>query len=782
MTADAHDSSGVRTSAASLGAPTKAAGEGKATAASLIVALRVRPLVKHEASGKQQDRSIVRVLDGKMVVVMDPDLSKDYLDKVQGRSKERKFVFDTAFDTKDTNKHIFDTVCTDLVSGVLRGLNATVFAYGATGSGKTYTMVGSQRDPGLMVRSLEAIFERVAVESNSADDFDVSCSYLEVYNEVIVDLLVPVSGPLELREDPDQGIMVAGLRRVQVHDANEIMALLSDGNARRKTEATNANQTSSRSHAVLEVVVRRSERNRYLGKVMRGKLAMVDLAGSERAAETNNAGQKLRDGANINRSLLALANCINALGKRQEGKRGMSYVPYRNSKLTRMLKDGLSGNSRTAMVATVSCGAAQYAHTINTLKYADRAKEIKTHISTNVGTVERHVSEYQRMIDELQGEVTILRQQLAERGPARPVDTGASDDALSWLHDLSTEISANVEERINLQKALYELEDANVTNRCELQSIEETAASGRGDVDAATLEEHRASIVDSIRENEQTGVRIRADIEYNETSRKALQAKIDAAIQEKKGTAFLKILSQYRLMSVTNQELRFQIAVRDEIVSDQREVVSNIWRLLEATGMTRDEILALAKKEGILMGDPDASGTGTGASLAQTDIGLLHQKSLTGARARYRYDFWRSYDAGTGAESSSTGAGAQGRHEMEKIVATPSTAPRARAYSARVGGEVSTAHARGSAALYEENQSLKVEVERLKAKLAAGGSGAAEEKGSKEPRTPSRSVDRLSGRASIKQKALGLLKGRTTQGHRRSMNGSMAYAEKPPKA
>lgn len=121
-----------------------------------------------------------------------------------------------------------------------------------------------------------------------------------------------------------------------------------------------------------------------------GKLCLVDLAGSERAAETNNHGQKLRDGANINRSLLALANCINALGKARKGS--AVYVPYRNSKLTRLLKDGLSGNSRTAMVATVAPSDDQYHHSINTLKYADRAKEIKTHVVQNVGTVQSHLT------------------------------------------------------------------------------------------------------------------------------------------------------------------------------------------------------------------------------------------------------------------------------------------------------------------------------------------------------------------------------------------------------
>jgi len=153
--------------------------------------------------------------------------------------------------------------------------------------------------------------------------------------------------------------------------------------------------------------VTRTERNHYSKAFTTGKLALVDLAGAERASETNNRGHQLRDGANINRSLLSLANCINALGKRK--KKGFVFVPFRDSKLTRILKDGLCGNSRTVMVATVSGSSHQYEHTVNTLKYADRAKEIKTHVHANVGTVETHIAEYQRMIDALQEERRELR-------------------------------------------------------------------------------------------------------------------------------------------------------------------------------------------------------------------------------------------------------------------------------------------------------------------------------------------------------------------------------------
>ncbi len=267
-----------------------------------------------------------------------------------------------------------------------------------------------QTDPGLMVLSLRDVFRYIARDSHDKD-YTVECSYTEVYNELVYDLLVPNSGALELREDPEKGPTVSGLTHVKVEDERQIFSLLREGNARRKTEETGANAVSSRSHAVLEIWVTRSERNHYCKSFSTGKLALVDLAGAERASETNNRGQQLRDGANINRSLLSLANCINALGKRK--KKGFVFVPFRDSKLTRILKDGLCGNSRTVMVATVSGSSHQYEHTVNTLKYADRAKEIKTLVQENRGTVETHIAEYQRMIDALQEERRELKAEVS---------------------------------------------------------------------------------------------------------------------------------------------------------------------------------------------------------------------------------------------------------------------------------------------------------------------------------------------------------------------------------
>ncbi|CAN6542043.1 unnamed protein product [Malus baccata var. baccata] len=590
----------------------------------LTVAVKCRPFRLRE-----RGRDIVRVIDNKEVLVLDPDLSKDYLERIQNRTKEKKYCFDHAFDPVSSNLDVYTKCISSVISGVVHGLNATVFAYGSTGSGKTYTMVGTQDDPGLMVLSLHTIFDLIR-KDKSSDEFEVTCSYLEVYNEVIYDLLEKSSGYLELREDPEQGVIVAGLRCIKVQSADKILELLNLGNSRRKTESTEANTTSSRSHAVLEIKVKRKQRNKYRNQVMRGKLALVDLAGSERASETNSGGQKLRDGANINRSLLALANCINALGKQQ--KKGLAYVPYRNSKLTRILKDGLSGNSQTIMVATVSPVDSQYHHTVNTLKYADRAKEIKTHIQKNIGTIDTHVLDYQQMIASLQIEVCQLRKELAEKESqlsVKPVEN-AADDELSWLNILSHETSENVQERINLQKASFELEETNLRNRIELQHLDDAIAKqqaiGNDGEILEAMRTRRQVILDNIRDNDEAGVNYHKEIEANEKHRCHLQNMIEEAISNNGNKTYLRILSQYRLLGMANTELQFEMAMRDQVINSQREALRNMWDLLMGLGLDERQIMDLASMKGITIEEDSTTAPHLGLSVREQSSDLDSRK------------------------------------------------------------------------------------------------------------------------------------------------------------
>uniref|UniRef100_A0A1I8PS73 Kinesin motor domain-containing protein n=1 Tax=Stomoxys calcitrans TaxID=35570 RepID=A0A1I8PS73_STOCA len=349
-----------------------------------------------------------------------------------GRGKARKYSYDYVFKESDTQEMVYKATTAPLVNDVLKGYNAAVFAYGATGSGKTHTMLGPSRkkgsppsdrdgpgsESGLMVRAIEEIFKHVEM-SEEPNSCKVSISYLEIYNELIRDLLSP-GGPLELREDNrGQRITVAGLSEITTSSRKEVVSLLLKGNKARTMEPTAANQTSSRSHALLSITV---QTKTPLG-TKQGRLFLTDLAGSERAKKTKNRGKRLQEGAHINRSLLALGNCINALSG------GARYVNYRDSKLTRLLKEALSGRCKTVMIAHIAPESKHRDETKNTLVYADRANSITTRLQNSVYVDEMQnfpTKHYQHLVFELREEVSRLRNKMLTDRPRSGVAAAAA--------------------------------------------------------------------------------------------------------------------------------------------------------------------------------------------------------------------------------------------------------------------------------------------------------------------------------------------------------------------
>jgi kinesin family protein 18/19 len=291
------------------------------------------------------------------VTVIDPQTfhngSEFATNQVSGGVKEKQYTFDNVFDEETRQKEVFENSTQNLIEGITDGYNATVFAYGATGAGKTYTMLGKLANQGIFGYAFEELFQNIK-EQSKTKDFKIKMSFIEIYNETIQDLLLPGDKPLELREDPQKGIHVAGVSEISAEKTSEVIELLHLGNQNRTTEATDANDESSRSHALLLVTVEHKERDAGTEvDVKVGKFSLIDLAGSERASNTNNTGIRMVEGANINKSLLALGNCINLLYQNTE-KKTKSYIPFRDSKLTRLLKESLGGNSKTVMIANIS--------------------------------------------------------------------------------------------------------------------------------------------------------------------------------------------------------------------------------------------------------------------------------------------------------------------------------------------------------------------------------------------------------------------------------------------
>uniref|UniRef100_A0A8C6V9K7 Kinesin family member 13Bb n=1 Tax=Neogobius melanostomus TaxID=47308 RepID=A0A8C6V9K7_9GOBI len=324
---------------------------------------------------------------------------------------------------------VFQCLGESLLNNAFMGYNACIFAYGQTGSGKSFTMMGSAEQPGLIPRLCSALFNRIDLELREGESFTVEVSYMEIYNEKVRDLLDPKGSrqALRVREHKVFGPYVDGLSRLAVSCYKDIESLMSEGNKSRTVAATNMNEESSRSHAVGEKV---------------SKLSLVDLAGSERATKTGAAGERLKEGSNINKSLSTLGLVISALADQGAGR--SKFVPYRDSVLTWLLKDSLGGNSRTAMVATVSPSADNYDETLSTLRYADRAKSIVNHAVVNEDP-------NARIIRELREEVEKLRDQLTE---AESMKAPELKDRLEESEKLIQEMMVTWEEKLRKTEAI----------------------------------------------------------------------------------------------------------------------------------------------------------------------------------------------------------------------------------------------------------------------------------------------------------------------------------------
>uniref|UniRef100_A0A3B1J8M2 Kinesin family member 4 n=1 Tax=Astyanax mexicanus TaxID=7994 RepID=A0A3B1J8M2_ASTMX len=369
------------------------------------VALRCRPLVPKEINEGCQ--CCLTFVPGEPQVVVGSD---------------KAFTYDYVFDPTTEQEEVFNMAVSPLLSGLFKGYNATVLAYGQTGSGKTFSMGGTytsaqENEPtvGVIPRVVRKIFQEKSKRMDS--EFLLNVSYLEIYNEEILDLLCTSKDKpvLSIREDPKEGIKIVGLTEKAVLTAQEMVGCLEVGNSARTVGSTAMNAASSRSHAIFTISLEQRRGSEKHCDIL-SKLHLVDLAGSERQKKTKAEGDRLKEGISINRGLLSLGNVISALG--DESKKG-SFVPYRDSKLTRLLQDSLGGNSHTLMIACISPADSNIEETINTLRYADRARKIKNKPVLNIDPQAAEMKRLKQQVQELQ--VMLLH----ARGGVAPVLSGA---------------------------------------------------------------------------------------------------------------------------------------------------------------------------------------------------------------------------------------------------------------------------------------------------------------------------------------------------------------------
>eukprot|EP00505_MAST-04D_sp_SCG-Rhode-Island_P000548 Stramenopile-MAST_4_protein_548 len=465
------------------------------------VVIRIRPPLPRELNGDSPFQNVVGVdpTSRTITVSENPENADDegYVHKY-GPYSTHRFTFDHVYHQNSTQESVYNNTAKGVVDSALQGYNATIFAYGQTGTGKTYTMEGfheKQHDlRGIIPRSIEQIFSYISTSVSPRMRFLVRASYLQIYNETISDLLKPERSNLTIREDKTRGVFVEGLSEWVVRSPQEIYMLMQRGGTVRATGSTKMNEISSRSHAVFIIIAEQSETTyvdssgaellpekfhelvknsksqadlaalesnvRQSFKV--GKLNLVDLAGSERVRLSGATGQRLEESKKINQSLSALGNVISAL----TDARGRQHIPYRDSKLTRILEDSLGGNCKTTMMAMVSPAMEAMSESISTLKFANRAKNIKNVAVINEDIDQRSLlRKYERELKKLREELNSRSRNVVDKRRLLELDEQrrrAEQDKMAAIRALekrSMEFMREKEQKKMLEARINELED-----------------------------------------------------------------------------------------------------------------------------------------------------------------------------------------------------------------------------------------------------------------------------------------------------------------------------------
>lgn len=566
----------------------------------LKVVIRVRPALPREIEENLPFRSIVLISNESKSCNLVEYLGAELSEKERQREwidnpnlfQIHRFSFDHVFDMDSGQKEVYEITAKPAIMSCLEGYNSTVFAYGQTGTGKTYTMEGftyssSDTNRGIIQRSIEEIFNYIEEFSNSNTKFMVRASYIQIYNEQISDLLKTDKVNLQIREDKKKGVYVEGQSEWAVRTPGDIYALLKRGASNRTTSATNMNDVSSRSHAVFRITVEQmtiqdgqgnsvnAMSSTTVTQIKVGKLNLVDLAGSERIRVTGAKGKQLEESKNINRSLSALGNVIYAL----TDPKGRTHIPYRDSKLTRLLEDSLGGNCKTTMMAMISPSHDSFNESLSTLHFARRAKNIKNKPKINEDV------DHKALIRQYEDELKKLRMELERKNKLL-----STNSIVTGVNTNEYELVSQLEE----QKKRAE-EDKNLA----ILALEQASKQYLQERDEKKRLEHKITMMNSqmlvggksIEETPQFRSALEAT---NNMMKKRLEEKLEAIEKERKEIEegktqiekYKQLLLKQRdiMIALTNKlnerdemilQLQEEIDAYDKINREQEEVYEN---------------------------------------------------------------------------------------------------------------------------------------------------------------------------------------------------------------
>ena len=548
------------------------------------VAIRLRPFSKKE------------IKDGyKKIIRIDQPNASCYITNPQ--NEDVQFTYDFAFPENATQEEIYETTSAQIVDGVLQGYNGTIFAYGQTGTGKTYTMDGESEkgspNRGIVPRAFEHIFDYMTANADS-HKFSITVTYVELYNEQIRDLLAKndPQQPLTIHEDPNKGFYIKGVTSRTVTSFEEIVAVQQEGKVHRVTRATNMNESSSRSHSILTLNIETLTMIEGGSHVRSARLNLVDLAGSERLAKTQTEGQGVKEGISINFALMVLGNCISALTTA-----GHTHIPYRDSALTKLLRDSLGGNAKTLMIATIGPASYNFSESMSTLRYAERAKKIENKPKVNMDPKDALLMQYQEELQRLQAQVkgsgTVNKAPTEEEIKAMEDKLEKQRQQLADASHLAKEEREKLEKKLEERKKKLDKEkekQGQFVNR--LKELAKFLVNGSQELMAKTQKNDQeiATIREKLKKREEYAKKMAKEIEQKKKKKQEVLDQCKTAEDKAKVVAqkFTDTVNEYKNLKVKYNEVQKQIQEDREELARQ---IDSLNRQLEVYSLIIDNFI-----------------------------------------------------------------------------------------------------------------------------------------------------------------------------------------------
>ena len=555
----------------------------------LKVAVRLRPVVGRE----NPDQCCLRIQPDKKQIIL---------------GKDRAFTFDYIFPPECEQLELFEFLCVPLIEQCFEGYNGTIFAYGQTGSGKTHTIEGdinNLSDMGIIPRSINFIFDTIQASENP-QNYSVKISFIEIYKEELHDLLDSENYPfknLHIREDEKGNTTVVNAKEISCVDAHQVLHYAELGTTLRRTEATQMNERSSRSHCIFTLILERKLSKSAGTDCLSSKIHFVDLAGSERASKTGNLGERFKESIHINTGLLALGNVISALS---DNKRKSGHIPYRDAKITRLLKDSLGGNSNTVMITCVPPTFNNFDESLNSLKYANRAKNIRNKPIVNRDSQSMRFEALQSEIMSLKEELEREKSSKSHAPAGDQVDNvnavGPKVNELEDKLESAAENETRMTEMISVAKQLLELSLATQSKAPEtlVAAVQDWKESLLGNnVDLPKVDQMLLSQIDDLKTEV---LQLKSDLTLDEQifNEKAKEMNdMNAKLNEMKANDAL-ILTENNRLKLELNKCRFHIEEQQEIITELQKLLNereNASSAHKQVGVYENQILPLGPQQ-----------------------------------------------------------------------------------------------------------------------------------------------------------------------------------------